>query len=138
MTRESFILLALLYYAFSILVIIGIFALFNNRTKKRYQKEIDELERSKNLIISATILSELNKVESLAKNKDLKKKFSSWKKRFDEIKDNGMSGITDEINSIETLFIDKNYKELKKVILECELNLNMLKTKSDILLEEIK
>ncbi len=138
MSKETFILIASAYYIFSIMLIIGVLVFINHKQKKKFKKEIEKLEREKNLIISASILSELNKVESLANNDDLKSKFDNWKERFNEIKEADLSKITDEINDIETLFIEKNFKELKNVILSTEVNLNRIKTKSDFLLEEIK
>ncbi len=138
MAKETFILMAIAYYALSIILIVGLLVLLNLREKKRFKKQIEELEREKNLIISASILSELTKVESLANNDDLKNKFDAWKTRFNNIKDVELTKIADEINNIETLFIEKNYKALKEVILGCELNLNNLRTKSEFLLEEIK
>ncbi len=138
MTRDTFILLAIAYYAVSIILIVVFLLLYNKKEKKKYQTQLQTLEREKNLIISASILSELNKVETLANNDDLKKKFDDWKERFEYLKNEELGKVTDEINDIETLFLDKNYKELKKVILECELGLHNLKTKSDFLLNEIK
>ncbi len=138
MVRETFILMAIAYYVLSVVLIVSVLVLLNKKERKKYKKQIEDLEREKNLIISASILSELHKVESLASNDDLKNKFNDWKSRFNLIKDKELSEITDEINDIEALYIEKNYKELKNVILNCELKLNSLKTKSDFLLDEIK
>ncbi len=138
MVRETFILMAIAYYVLSVILIVSVLVLLNKKERKKYKKQIEDLERDKNLIISASILSELNKVESLATNDDLKSKFSDWKNRFNLIKDKELSEVSDELNDIESLFLERNYKELKNVILNCELKLNSLKTKSDFLLDEIK
>ena len=55
--------------------------------KNKYSNALKMLERDKNLIISASILSELNKVESLVNNKELEKKYEGWKNKFKNIKD---------------------------------------------------
>lgn len=138
MNKETFILIGLVYYIVSIIVIVALCILYNKKEEKNYKNQIDTLEREKNLVVSTTILSELNKVETLAKNDDLKNKYKAWKKRFDEIKDKDMSVISDEINDLEALFFDKKYTELKNVMLNTEINLNTLKTKAEILLEEVK
>ncbi|MFI3260944.1 MAG: septation ring formation regulator EzrA [bacterium] len=138
MSKETFILLAVIYYVVSIIFIVVLLMLFNKRIEKRYKNQIDTLERGKNLIISTSILSELNKVETLANNDDLKNKYESWKERFNVIKDSDVSRLSDEINDIEALFYEKNFKELKLILLNAEINLNSLKTKSELLLEEIK
>lgn len=138
MSKETFTLLAVAYYVVSIIVIIVLLMVYNKKVENKYKKQIDNLEREKNLIISTSILSELSKVESLANNDDLKTKYDAWKKRFNDIKEKEIVKLTDEINDIEGLFFDKNYKILKNVLLNAEINLNSLKTKSDILLEEIR
>ena len=138
MSGQTFLLIAIAFYLVSVLIIVGVLNLINQKTQRRYKKEISELERDKNLVISASILTELNKVEALANNDDLKEKYDNWQKRFKRIKDVEMPKITDEINQIDELFASKNYKELKNLILDTEIDLNSLKTKSDFLLNEIK
>ncbi len=138
MSGQTFLLIAIAFYLVSVLIIVGVLNLINQKTQRRYKKEISELERDKNLVISASILTELNKVEALANNDDLKAKYDNWQKRFKRIKDVEMPKITDEINQIDELFASKNYKELKNLILDTEIDLNSLKTKSDFLLNEIK
>ena len=138
MNKETFILIAISYYIVSVIVIVVFLILYNKRVEKRYKREIDNLEREKNLILSASIISELSKVETLAKNDDLKNKYSEWQKRFNNIKNFEIKKISDEISDIETLYLEKNFKDIESVLLNAELNLNSLKTKSDILLDEIK
>ena len=81
--------------------------MISNKTKKKYLAQINELERQKNLVISAGILSELNKVESLINNDDLRKKYESWQKRFNEIKNDDIPKITDLINEVQEYFETK-------------------------------
>ena len=84
------------------------------------------------------MLSELNKVEALVNNDEMKMKLEDWKKRFANIKDVEMPKITDTINEIEELFEDHNFKELKGLIIKADFELNNLKTKASFLLDEIK
>ncbi len=90
------------------------------------------------MVISASMLSELNKVEALVNNDEMKEKLDDWKKRFNDIKDKEMPKITETINEIEELFEEKNFKELKGLVLKADFDLNTLKTKASFLLDEIK
>lgn len=138
MTREMFMLFAIGYYFLTMIIIVIVLLVISNKTKKKYLAQINELERQKNLVISAGILSELNKVESLINNDDLRKKYESWQKRFNEIKNDDISKITDLINEVQEYFETKDYANLKASIIKTEMDLNYLQTKSGILLDEIK
>lgn len=138
MSRETFILIAVAYYVFTIISVVVVLEIINHFEKKKYKEEINTLEREKNLVISAPILTELNKVEALANNEDLKKKYLIWQERFKDIKEKDLAKVADEINNIDTMFMEHQYKELKGLILATEIGLNSLKTKSDYLLSEIK
>lgn len=138
MSKETFILIAIAYYILSIIVIVVFLILYNKKVEKNYKLQIDLLEREKNLIISTSILSELNKLKALAKNDDLKEKYSTWKKSFNSIKENDLDNIVELISDLDTLFLEHNYKELKPLMLNTELELNKVKTKTDSLLDDIK
>lgn len=138
MGRTTFLLLAVAYYIVTVIVIIVILNLINRKEKNKLKIQIDELEKEKNLIISASMLSELNKVEALVNNDEMRNKLDEWKKRFNNIRDVELPKITDTINEIEELFEDHNYKELKGLILKADFDLNNLKTKASFLLDEIK
>ena len=138
MTREMFMLFAIGYYFLTMIIIVIVLLVISNKTKKKYLAQINELERQKNLVISAGILSELNKVESLINNDDLRKKYESWQKRFNEIKNDDIPKITDLINEVQEYFETKDYGNLKASIIKTEMDLNYLQTKSGILLDEIK
>ena len=138
MSRETFLLIAVAYYVLTIVVIVIVLALFNKKNRNKILSEINALEREKNLIISASILSELNKVEALVNNEELKRKYDEWQKRFTVIKDEEMPKITDEIIEIEDEFNEKRYSKIKPDIIAAENTINLLKTKADFLLEEIK
>lgn len=138
MTRSMFLLFAVGYYLFTVMIIVIVLAIINKKTKTKYRTQIDELEREKNLIISASILSELNKVEALVNNEELKKTYDGWKKRFEDIKNFEIPKLTDIINEIQINFEEKNYKELKASLIKADMDLNYVKSKADYLLEEIK
>ena len=138
MTRTTFLLIAIGYYALTMIVIVIVLILMNKKFRKDITNDINELERNKNLIISSNILSELNKVEALVNNDELRKKYKSWQQRFESIRDEELPKITDEIIELQNDFNEKEYEKLKKSLIDVELNINYLKTKADFLLEEIK
>lgn len=138
MTKSTFILIGIAYYIFTIAIIIVVLNLLDKKDKKKFQKEIAELEREKNLIISASIMSELNKVEPLVNNADMQEVYKEWQRRFNEIKEQEIPKITDQLLVIEDLFHDKKYKELKLKLAEAELDVYYVKTKSNFLLDEIR
>ena len=138
MSKETFLLIAISYYLITIIIIVIVLAILNKKNRQKILNEINSLEREKNLIISASILSELNKVEALINNDELKNKYEEWYQRFNDIKDKEIPKITDEIIEIEDEFNEKKYKNIEKDILNAESTINLLKTRADFLLEEIK
>ena len=138
MNRTTFLLLAGAYYIVTIIIIIVVLTIINKKEKTKLKNEITELEKEKNLIISASMLSELNKVEALVNNEEMKLKYKDWQERFNRIKDVDMPKLTDSINEIDELFEIGDFKELKGLILKTDYEVNSLKTKADFLLDEIK
>lgn len=138
MSQATYILAGISYYIVSVIVIVIVLNLINRREKKKYQDEIITLERDKNLIISSSILSELNKVEALVNNEKLQESYDDWQKRFKEIKDVEVPKITDALIEIEDCFNDKEYKTLNEKIAKAELEIFYVKTKANFLLDEIK
>lgn len=138
MSRTTFILIGILYYIFTIVTIIVVLNLINKHEQKKYKKEINTLERDKNLIVGASILSELNKVGALINNDAMQKKYDNWCERLKEIKEVEIPRITDALIDIEDSFTSKDYKDLKNKIAALELEIAYVKTKSSFLLDEVK
>ena len=138
MSSATFILIGVTYYIIAVVIIIVVLNFITKQDKKKYNKEISNLERDKNLIISASILAELNKVEALLTNEELKETYDQWQNRFKEIKDKEVPKLTDQLIEIEELFNAKKYKELKTKIAKVELSIYYVKTRANFLLEEIK
>ena len=138
MSHTAYILAGITYYIVSVIVIVIVLNLINKKERKKYQKEIVTLERDKNLIISSSILSELNKVEALVNNDKMQETFEDWQKRFKEIKDVEVPKITDALIEIEDCFNEKRYNILNDKIAKAELEIFYVKTKANFLLDEIK
>lgn len=138
MSQTAYILAGITYYIVSIILVVVILNAFNKKEKKKYQDEITILERDKNLIISSSILSELNKVEALINNDKMRDMYNDWQQRLNEIKEVEVPKITDSLIQIEDYFNEKDYKELNDLMAKTELDIFYVKTKANFLLDEIK
>lgn len=136
--KDTYVLFGVFYCLIAIILIISMIVIVRKHMKNKYNNALKMLERDKNLIISASILSELNKVESLINNKELEKKYESWKSKFKMIKDKEVPKITDELISIEELIKTRKYKEIERELARIELDIYFIKSKSKFLLDEIK
>ena len=132
------ILLYVTVYIVVISALVGIFLLKNARRKKKLKDKISELEKEKNLVISAPILSELGKVESLVKDDKLKVKYTEWQDKFENIRKNELPKISDMILDADGLLEKKNYKELRAKLVEIELDIYRLKERTNSILTEIQ
>ncbi len=138
MSPEFFRMVTIFYGIITFVTVIVIALLTLNKIKKQYKNTLIELERSKNLIISGSILAELNKVESLINNKDLEEKYNYWKSLFKTIKDVDVSNITDELISAEELLDGRNYSQVKDLLGRIEFDIYISKSRAQRLLEDIK
>ena len=138
MSQTAYILAGITYYIVSIIIIVIILNLVNKREKKKYEEEIVSLERDKNMIISSSILSELNKVEALVNNEKMQETYDDWQERFKEIKDVEVPKITDALIEIEDSFNEKDYQDLSDKIAKAELEIYYVKAKANFLLDEIR
>ena len=138
MSGEMIIILGIAAYILTIIAIIVALNFLSRKEKNSYHNQIVNLEREKNLIISGSIMSEINKVEPLVNNDVMRKKYDSFVERFNEIKEEDVAKITDELVLIEELYINKDYKQLAEKLNEAELDIYYAKTKSNFLLDEIK
>jgi len=138
MSQLAYILAGITFYIVSIIIIIVVLNVINNNENKKYKNEITTLEREKNLIISSSILSELNKVEALVNNEKMQETYDDWQRRFRDIKDVDIPKITDALIEIEDCYNEREFKVLDDKIAKVELEIFYVKTKSNFLLDEIK
>lgn len=138
MSTEIIVVIGILYYVITVVLMSVTLNLLNKSEKKELRKQIDDLERDKNLIISASLLAELKKVEPLMNNEDMKTIYQNWQSRFSSLKDTDVSRISDALITCEELFEKKDYKTLRNQLSEIELDIYYVKTKANFLLDEIK
>ena len=136
--KDTYVIFGIAYIILTILLIVSMYVIVRKHMKNKYNNALKFLERDKNLIISASILTELNKVEALINNKELEKKYENWKNKFKNIKDVEVPRITDEIIAVEELINKKKYKNIDKELARIELDVYFVKSKSKFLLDKIK
>ena len=138
MEDNTYIILGIVYLILAIILVVVVLVLINKHDKKKLQGILTNLELDKNLIISANILTELNKVGSLINNKNLEIKYNNWKERYKQIKEVDMPSLENKLNDLEALIRDKKYKDFVKDSSKLELEIYYIKSKSDFLLDEIR
>lgn len=138
MSENMLLLASISYIAFCLIIIIVAILLMNRHYAKKYKLMINELERNKNLIVSASVIAELNKVEALINNVKLRETYEEWVERFSHIKDLVVPKLTDELIEIENLYELKDYKELDKRLALIEFNICLANMQTNYLLKEIK
>lgn len=120
-----------------ILIIITVFIIKNNQNKK-YKREIEELDTKKNSLLGVPVLSEISKVKELVKTDNLKEKMDDWDNTFKYIRDEKIPSLTDSISDADFLIDRKEYTEATRKIANIEMELKVLKKKTEELLEEVK
>ena len=135
--KSNVIIPVIAFFCLLVLIIV-LFIVYRTKRKKNLKKEIEELDIEKNKIIDIPLLTELSKVKELVKTDDLKKKLSDWDNTINEIKEDKIDAITDLITEADFFIEKKEYNNAIKKIADIEIMLNLLKSKTDNLLEEIK
>lgn len=138
MEDKTYIVLGIVYFILAIILVVVVLVLINKHNKKKLQGILTNLELDKNLIISANILTELNKVGSLINNKNLELRYENWKERYKKIKEVDIPSLENSLNELEELIRDKKYKEFIEKSSRLELEIYYTKSKSDFLLDEIR
>lgn len=138
MSEQLILMLTCFYAAITLIVVLTAVFLVIRSLKKQYMSNLVELERNKNLIISGSILSELNKVESLINNKDLEDKYNYWKTIFKELKDVDVPKITNALIEADTKFRIRHLKEANRHLAKLDFDIYIIKSKAQKLLEDIK
>ncbi len=138
MSSELFNMITIFYAIITVIIVIVIIFLIIKNIKKQYRDTITNLERNKNLIISGSILSELNKVESLINNKELEDKYNYWKSIFKSIKDEDVPKITDELIEAEERTSGKKFQDVNLDLASIEFKIYLAKSRAKRLLDDIK
>lgn len=121
------------------LILIAVFFIMHKRKKyKDLREKLDELERQRNLIVATPIMTELDKIKVIVKNDQLEDKYNEWTKRYDIIKNERYSEITDKLLDVDNLIESRNYKEARDKVVDLEMEIYKLRVSTDNLLDEIR
>lgn len=123
-----------------LLIIISVLVItLKTRKKKKILKEIDNLEKEKNLLINVPVLNELSKVEALVKsNKKLEDRYNGWKLKFEVIENETIPYINDMLIELDFAVDKSKAKEIYEKIAEIEIKLYEIKVKIKNIMFEIK
>ena len=122
----------------SVILIVITITVIKSKQNKKYKREIEQLDIEKNSLLGVSVLSEITKVKELIKTDNLKEKLNDWDNTFKLIRDEKIPELTDAISDADFLIDRKDYRQAIKKIADIELELRLLKNKTDILLEEVK
>ena len=136
MDKQSIYLIS--FVVVFILFVIFLIILLKKKRVINLQKQVQELERQRNLIVSTPIASELAKIEVIVKNEKLESKYEEWKERYRVIKENRFQVITDMLLEIDGLIDANDIKSAKQKIMELEMEIYKLRVSTDNLLDEIR
>ena len=125
-----FILLMFLLYVLILII--------RKNKSKHILAVIDRLTTEKNLIISASLRTELSKSQKLVNNKKIEKQVEGWQACFDEIENKDLPRLTDELIEVENYVVEKDYPSSYKALSKAEKDIYHVKAKSMFLLSEIK
>ena len=135
---DSVTIIIAIIFVILITILLIVTVVFKNNKKKTILNTIDKLTTQKNLVISASLITELSKASKLVNNKKTEKDVADWKNRFEKIEKNDLPKITDKLVEAETYCINEDYVTAYKQLTEVEKDIFRAKAKSVKLLCEIK
>ena len=122
-----------------VLILLVVFIVLYKRSKiKRLREKLEELERQRNLIVATPVMTELQKIEVIVKNEQLEDKYEEWKKRYEKIKNERFSAITDKLLEVDNIIETSGYEAAKEAIVDLEMEIYKLRVSTDNLLDEIR
>lgn len=122
-----------------LIIIVVLIITLKTKKKKKILKEIDNLEKEKNLLINVPVLNELSKVEALVKsNKKLEDRYNGWKLKFEVIENETIPYINDMLIELDFAVDKSKAKEIYEKIAEIEIKLYEIKVKIKNIMSEIK
>lgn len=135
---ENIGLVIVVYVLIAILLILIALTYVKRKRIKDYKAELEVLDKEKNEIESAPVVSELAKLETIVKNDRIEEKYKKWFNTFENIKNNDISQINDMIINLDSMLEQKQIKNYTISLAKTELAIYKARQATDKLLEEIK
>lgn len=135
---DNLTIVIIAYLIIAIMLILIALAYIKKKRIKNYKKELEILDKEKNKIESAPVVSELAKLETIVKNDKIEEKYKKWYEIFEGIKNNDIPKINDMIIDLDTLLEKKEVKNYVIQVAKTELAIYKARQATDTLLEEIK
>ena len=133
------IIIVIIAYVIIAILLISIALLYIKRKKlKEYRNTLELLDKRKNEISSAPVVSELAKLETIVKNDKIEEKYKKWFNTFENIKNNNINKINDMIIDLDSLLDRREINSFNLEVAKTELEIYKARQATDTLLEEIK
>ena len=126
------------FFIVAVILVTVVLVLIQKHRYNSFRKEVEELDKAKNMIASTPVLSELSKIESIVKNDKMEEKYKNWQKRFEVIKDDKINQINDMINELDISTSQKDYKNIDQKLAKVEMEIYKVRESANELLNEIQ
>jgi len=127
-----------IYFIVFVVSVVGILNVIQRLFNKKHKKDLDILEREKNVIASCPISNELSKVETLIKNDGFNNRLDNWQNRYIVIKEKRVPKLNDMILDADFAIDQLDYRDAVKKIAQIEMEVYKVRNSVDSLLDEIK
>ena len=135
---DNLSLIILSYVIIALVLIFVVLGLIKKRRTNSFKIELEELDRKKNEIESAPVISELAKIETIVKNDKMEEKYKSWLNTFDYVRNEIIPKINDMIIDLDIYLDKKKYKDYIYHVAKTELAIYKAREVIDNVLNEIK
>lgn len=135
---DNLVLVIIAYLLIAIVLILIALAYIKRRKLKAYRNELEILDKKKNEIESAPVVSELAKLETIVKNDKIEEKYKKWFNTFEDIKNTYIPKINDMIIDLDTLLEKRDVKDYVSNLAKTEIAIYKARQATDNLLDEIK
>ena len=126
------------FFIVAVILITTLLVVLKKRQESKVRKQLEYLDKEKNIIASTPVYSELSKVESIVKNDKMEEKFKNWQKRFDIIKSEKINNLNDMINELDLAVTMKDYKTFNQNLPKVEMEMYKVRESANSLLSEIQ
>ncbi len=126
------------YIVIAIMLILIALMYIKKKRIKDYRRELELLDKEKNEIESAPVVSELTKMETIIKNDKVEEKYKKWYNTFENIRNNEIPKINDMLIDLDSLLEKKEIKNYSISLAKTELAIYKARQATDNLLDDIK